>query len=99
MKPVTKKTFRCPECGAELPPDLVAEIKAAGVSDFHRAAGRAVTEKKRAAQRRNMAAVNASYTPEKRRLAAAKRKAKKAERAERRLRDVAAAGGSAPDSP
>ena len=80
MKPVTKKTFRCPECGAELPPDLVAEIKAAGVFDFRSAVGRAVTEKKRAAQRRNIAAVNASYTPEKRRLAAAKRKAKKAER-------------------
>ena len=77
MKPVTKKTFLCPDCGAELPPELVAAIKAAGVSDFHSAAGRAVTEKKRAAQRRNMAAVNAAYTPEKRRLAAAKRKAKK----------------------
>lgn len=77
MKPVTKKTFRCPDCGAELPPDLVAAIKAAGVSDFHRAAGKAVTEKKRAAQRRNIAAVNASYTPEKRRQAAAKRKERK----------------------
>lgn len=77
MKPVTKKTFRCPDCGAELPPDLVAEIKAAGVSDFHSAAGKAVTEKKRAAQRRNMAAVNAAYTPEKRRQAAAKRKERK----------------------
>ena len=80
MKPVTKNTFRCPDCGAELPPDLVAEIKAAGVFDFRSAVGRTVTEKKRAAQRRNMAAVNASYTTEKRRLAAAKRKAKKAER-------------------
>ena len=79
MKSITKKTFLCPECGAELPPDLVAEIKAAGVFDFRSAIGRVVTEKKRAAQRRNMAAVNASYTTEKRRQAAAKRKAKKAE--------------------
>ena len=78
MKTVTKKTFRCPDCGAELPPDLVAEIKAAGVFDLRSAEGRAVTAKKLAAQRRNMAAVNASYTPEKRRRAAAKRKAKKA---------------------
>ena len=77
MKSITKNTFRCPDCDAELPAELVAEIKAAGVSDFHRAAGMAVTEKKRAAQRRNMAAVNASYTPEKRRLAAEKRKSRR----------------------
>lgn len=79
MKTVTKKTFRCPECGAELPPDLVAEIKAAGVFEFRSAVGSVKTEKKTAALRRNIAAVNASYTPEKRRLAAAKRKANKAE--------------------
>ena len=79
MKTVTKKTFRCPECGAELPPELVAEIKAAGVFDFRSAEGKAMTEKKRAACRRHIAEVNASYTPEKRKLAAAKRRAKKAE--------------------
>ena len=77
MKTITKKTFRCPDCGAELPPELVAEIKAAGVFDLRSAEGRAVTAKKLAAQRRNMAAVNASYTPEKRKLAAEKRKTRR----------------------
>ena len=78
MKTITKKTFRCPDCGAELPAELVAEIKAAGVFEFRSAVGSTMTPKKSAALRRNIAAVNASYTPEKRRLAAAKRKAKKA---------------------
>ena len=80
MKSITKNTFRCPVCGAELPAELVAEIKAAGVFEFRSAVGSALSAKKSAASRRNIAAVNASYTPEKRRQAAAKRKAKKAER-------------------
>lgn len=77
MKHITKKTYHCPDCGAELPPDLVAEIKSAGVFELRSAEGKVKTEKKLAAQRRNMAALNAAYTPEKRRLAAAKRKARK----------------------
>ena len=78
MKTITKKVFRCPDCGAELPPELVAEIKAAGVFDFRSAVGSTKTPKKSAAGRRNIAAVNAAYTPEKRRQAAAKRKANRA---------------------
>ena len=77
MKHITEKTFCCPECGAELPPELVAEIKAAGMFDFRSAVGKTMTEKKRASCRRNMAAVNASYTPEKRKQAAEKRKTRR----------------------
>ena len=77
MKTITKKPFRCPGCGAELPRDLVAEIKAAGLFEFRSSVGSTVTEKKRASCRRNIAAVNAAYTPEKRKAAALKRLAKK----------------------
>lgn len=77
MKTDPPKTFLCPDCGKPLPDELIAEIKDAGVFEFRSKVGATMTEKKKRACQDHIAQVNASYSPEKRRAAAAKRLANK----------------------
>ena len=65
-----KDEFKCPCCGADIT-QIVQCAFFAQRSD----AGKARTAKKTAAQRSNMAKLNAAYTPEKRKAAAEKRRA------------------------
>lgn len=65
-----KDKFKCPCCGA----DITAVVDQAFRAQRSQA-GRAKTAKKTAAQRSNMAKLNSSYTPEKRKAAAEKRRA------------------------
>ena len=60
--------FVCPCCGKDIT-DAVKEILRKNCS----AAGSAKTARKTAAQKKNMAKLNAAYTPEKRAAAAQKR--------------------------
>lgn len=62
--------YQCPCCGADITP-VIEDAFRAQRSD----AGKAKTAKKTAAQRSNMAKLNAAYTPEKRKAAAEKRRA------------------------
>jgi len=77
MKTITENNFLCPECGKHIPDELIAKIKAAGVFEFRSKVGSTMTEKKKRSCQDHIAKVNAGYTPEKRRAAAAKRKANK----------------------
>ena len=61
--------FKCPCCGADITPVIEDAFRAQRSS-----AGKARTAKKTAAQRSNMAKLNAAYTPEKRKAAAEKRR-------------------------
>ena len=62
--------YQCPHCGADIT-SVIENAFFAQRSD----AGKARTAKKTAAQRSNMAKLNAAYTPEKRKAAAEKRRA------------------------
>jgi len=63
-------TYTCPHCGK----DITAIIDQA-FRNQRSQAGKAKTAKKTAAQRSNMARLNAAYSPEKRKAAAEKRRA------------------------
>ena len=61
--------FTCPHCGHD-----ITDLVEAAFHAQRSAAGKAKTEKKLTAQRRNMAKLNESYTAEKRNAAAEKRR-------------------------
>ena len=64
----------CPHCGGDIT-DALQEWYAAELRKRAATGGKAKTDKKLAAQRRNMEKLNATYTAEKRRAAAEKRRA------------------------
>ena len=69
-----KAKITCPHCGQDIT-DAVHELYAAELRKRAAAGGKAKTEKKLDAQRRNIAKLNAGYTAEKRIAAAEKRRA------------------------
>lgn len=73
----------CPHCGADIT-DQVHELYAAELRKRAATGGKVRTDKKLTAQRANMAKLNASYTAEKRRAAAEKRRATMAAKAQKK---------------
>lgn len=68
---MTKLT--CPHCGRDIT-EAAQEWYAGKLRERAATGGKATTEKKLTAQRRNMARLNAAYTPDKRAAAAEKRR-------------------------